>query len=33
MDIQYKYDEDTYLEELYQYVDATYGEHLSLIHI
>ena len=28
-DIQYKYDENMYLEELTAYVDATYGEHYS----
>ena len=28
-DIDYKYDENLYIEELYQYVDATYGEHYS----
>ena len=27
--IDYKYDEDTYLKELTDYVNATYGEHYS----
>ena len=27
--IEYKYDEDRYLEELTDYVDATYSEHYS----
>jgi len=29
VDTHYKYNEDKYLQELYDYVDATYGEHYS----